>query len=99
MGWASFYDKARALSPSRFRPVFGLFPGRIGRPEVRPALPRQPLGLGAAPLSDLGVVAGREDFWDRGALEHRWSRVLRIFQQAFGKTFLDARRFLAHDAG
>src|SRR5271154_5115813 len=51
-----------------------------GRPEVRPALPGQPLGLGAAPGGDLGVVAGGEDFGDRPALPQLGAGVVRIFQ-------------------
>src|SRR5665213_2727975 len=99
MGWASFYDKARALSPSRFRPVFGLCPGQIGGPGVGPPLPREPLSLGGAPLSDLGVVAGREHLGDWRALQDGGPGVLRIFQQAIGKTLLGGRGLFAHDAG
>src|ERR1019366_6489802 len=98
MGWASFYDKARCLSPSRFGPVFGLFMGLIGRPEVRAARGGQPFGLGPAPGRDLAVVAGNEHVRDRLALPDRRPGVLRVFQQAVGETLLGDRGLLAHDA-
>jgi hypothetical protein len=64
-GWASFYDTAALLSPVPTRllalPRGGLFafaaPGQMRRPEVRPALAREPLGFTAPPSLDLGVVA------------------------------------------
>src|ERR1039458_9488226 len=98
MGWASFYDKARSLSPLRFRPVLGLFTGLIGRPQVRAARGGQPFALGLPPLRDLAVVARQQHVRDRLALEHRRPGVLRIFQQAIGEAFLGDRGLLSPEA-
>src|SRR5450830_885786 len=97
-GLASFYDKARALSPSAFGLVLGLLSGQIGLPEVRAPLPGQPLGLGSPPGHDFGVIAGQQHLRDRLALPDRRPGVLRVFQQAVGEAFLGGRGLLAHDA-
>src|SRR6202030_3337291 len=68
-----------------------------GRPEVRPARLSQPLGLGAAPGGDLGVVARGKDFGDRPALPDLGAGVVRIFQEPVRKALLGARGCRAHD--
>ena len=99
MGWRACITKLSACHPLDFGPFFGLFVRLVGRPEVRPALGGEPLGLGAPPRLDLGVVAGGEHLRDRLTLEDRWPRVLRIFKQSVGEAFLGRRGLLAHDAG
>src|SRR5260370_28324140 len=69
------------------------------RPEVRPALAREPLGFTAPPSLDLGVVAAGEDGGDGAPLPEVRARILRIFEQAVAEAFLRARGLLAHDAG
>src|SRR5260370_38591264 len=69
------------------------------RPEVRPALAREPLGFTAPPSLDLGVVAAGEDGRDGPTLPELRPRILRIFEQAVAEAFLRARGLLAHDAG
>src|SRR5580692_8035442 len=69
-----------------------------GRPEVRPALPGQPLGLGSAPGGDLGMVAREQDFRDRPVLPQLGAGVVRIFQEAVGTALLGTRGRGTHDA-
>src|SRR5215468_887155 len=105
-GRASFYDTGAALSPipARLlaRPLAGLFrlagAGQMGRPQIRAAGAREPLGLGAAPGRDLGMVAAGEDGRDRTALPHLRPGVLRVFEQALAEALLQARGLLAHHA-
>src|SRR5499427_7413565 len=106
-GRASFYDTGAALSPipARLlaRPLAGLFrlagAGQMGRPQIRAADAGEPLGLGAAPGRDLGMVAAGEDGGDRTALPHLRPGVLRVFEQTLAEALLQARSLLAHYAG
>src|SRR5262245_59531453 len=112
-GSASFYDTPGRLSPIRaglravplfglFRRLFGVFRPpcmrRVPRPEVRSAFPREPLGLAAAPVGDLGMVPGGQHVRDRMALPELGAGKLRVFEQALGEALLLPRRLLAHDA-
>src|SRR5258707_2253476 len=71
-GRASFYDTAAPLSPIPAGLLAGPFrlagAGQMGRPQIRAAGAREPLGLGAAPGRDLGMVAAGKDGGDRTAL-------------------------------
>src|SRR5262249_41885823 len=106
-GRASFYDTAAPLSPvpARLlaRPFAGPFrlagAGQMGRPQIRPACAGEPLGLGASPGRDLGMVAAGENVRDRTALPHLRPGVLRVFEQALAEALLQARGLLAHHAG
>ena len=71
----------------------------MGRPEVGPAFAGEPLGLGAPPGRDFGVVAGGQHLRDRPALEHLRPGILRVFQQPVGEALVRAGGLLAHDAG
>src|ERR1700689_3047746 len=80
---APIYGKAGGLSP--FRRVFwaSLAAPRLelpGGPEIGPPRLRQRLGLGLPPRRDPGVVAGKQDFWDRPALELLRAGILWVFQ-------------------
>src|SRR4029453_13067064 len=48
----------------------------IFRPQVGTALAGEPLGLGAPPGRDLGVIAGDEHVRDRAAFEQLRSRIV-----------------------
>src|SRR5713226_4028484 len=106
-GRASFYDTPRPLSPVRTGLLigpFGLFGvfrladmSQVRRPKVRAARPREPLGLGAPPIRDLGMVAGGQHLRDRTPLPQLRPGILRVFEKALGEAFLLARRLLAHD--
>src|SRR6516225_7101516 len=102
-GRASFYDTAAALSPIPAGLLAGPFrlagAGQMGRPQIRAADAGEPLGLGAAPGRDLGMVAAGEDGGDRTALPHLRPGVLRVFEQSLAKALLQARSLLAHHAG
>src|SRR5262249_33083986 len=86
-GRASFYDPRAALSPIPAgllaRPLARLFrlagASQMGHPQIRAAGAREPLGLGAAPGRDLGMVAAGEDGRDRTALPHPPPGVFRAF--------------------
>src|SRR5260370_29933272 len=73
-GRASFYGPAAPLSPIPAGLLAGPFrlagAGQMGRPQIRAAGAREPLGLGAAPGRDLGMVAAGEDGGGRTALPH-----------------------------
>src|SRR5262249_62262893 len=68
-GRASFYDTAALLSPipagllaGPFAGLFGLGDaGHMGGPQIRAAYAGEPLGLGAAPGRDLGMIAAGEN--------------------------------------
>src|SRR5438876_3971152 len=102
-GRASFYDTAAPLSPIPTGLLAGPFrlagAGQMGRPQIRAAGAREPLGLGAAPGRDLGMVAAGEDGGDRTALPELRPGILRVFEQAVAEALLCARGLLAHDAG
>src|SRR6202040_455146 len=102
-GRASFYDTAAALSPIPAGLLAGPFrladAGQMGRPQIRAAGAREPLGLAAAPGRDLGMVAAGEDGGDRMALPHLRPGVLRVFEQSLAEALLQARSLLAHHAG
>src|SRR3974390_1766894 len=74
-------------------------PCAICGPEVRPALPGGALRPGPGPGGNLGGVAGNEDVRDRLALKYGRPGVLRVFQEALGKTLLNRRGLLAHHPG
>src|SRR5262245_56128963 len=105
-GRASFYDTAAVLSPIPAGLLAGPFAGRfglgaadhMGRPQIRAADAGEPLGLGAAPGRDLGMVAAGENGGDRTALPHLRLGVLRVFEQALAEALLHARGLLAHHA-
>src|SRR5215510_13183606 len=106
-GRASFYDTAAPLSPvpagllaAPFAGLFGLGgAGHMGGPQIRAARAGEPLGLGAAPGRDLGMVAAGEDSRDRTALPELRPCILRVFEQAVAEALLRARGLPAHDAG
>src|SRR5215472_2526856 len=106
-GRASFYDTGAALSPvpagllaAPFAGLFGLAgAGQMRRPQIRAARAGEPLGLGATPGRDLGMVAAGEDGRDRAALPELRPGILRVFEQAVAEALLRARGLLAHDAG
>src|SRR5690348_4331934 len=50
--------------------------------KVRPPFAGDPLGLGAPPLRDFGMVSGIQDLGDGAALEILRPGVMRIFQPA-----------------
>src|SRR5262249_56496444 len=92
-GRASFYDTAALLSPIPAGllagPFAGLFgpgdAGHMGGPQIRAAYAGEPLGLGAAPGRDLGMIAASENGGDRTALPHLRLGVLRVFEQALAE--------------
>src|SRR5262249_9007375 len=106
-GRASFYDTGAALSPvpagllaAPFAGLFGLAgAGQMRRPQIRAACAGEPLGLGATPGRDLGMVARAEDGTDPAALAELRHGILRVFEQAVAEALLRARGLLAHDAG
>src|SRR5690606_38135470 len=57
-------------------------------PEVRAAFFGQPLGLGPPPVGDLRVMARKENLGYRAALPDGGFRILRVFDQTFGKGLL-----------
>src|SRR5260370_23465600 len=63
-GRASFYDTAAPLSPIPAGLLAGPFrlarAGQMGRPQIRAAGARGPLGLGAAPGPHLGLGPARK---------------------------------------
>src|SRR5262245_41397071 len=69
------------------------------RPQIRAARAGEPLGLGAAPGRDLGMVAAGKNGRDRTALPELRPGILRVFEQAVAEALLRARGLLAHDAG
>src|SRR5262245_11436106 len=85
-GRASFYDTAALLSPipagllaGPFAGLFGLGDaGHMGGPQIRAACAGEPLGLGAAPGRDLGMIAAGENGGDRTALPTLRPGVLRM---------------------
>src|ERR1041385_2762338 len=89
-------QRFRLVTPA-FGSGFRRFPGLVSRPEIGAARLGERLGLRPAPSFDLGVVARNQHLRDRLALEHRRTRVLRIFEQPVGKALLHGRGFLAHD--
>src|SRR5260370_38318418 len=101
-GRASFYDTAAPLSPIPAGLLAGPFrlagAGQMGRPQIRAAGAREPLGLGAAPGRDLGMVAAGEDGGDRTALPHLRPGVLRGFEQSLAEAPPQARSLLAPHA-
>src|SRR5260370_29781100 len=101
-GRASFYDTAAPLSPIPTGLLAGPFrlagAGRMGRPQIRAAGAREPLGLGAAPGRDLGMVAAGEDGGERTALPPLPPGVLRGFEQSLAEALLHAPSPLAHHA-
>src|SRR5258708_11600231 len=101
-GRASFYDTAAPLSPIPTGLLAGPFrlagAGRMGRPQIPAAGPPEPLGLGAAPGRDLGMVAAGDDGGDRTALPHPRPGVLRVFEQPLAEALLQARNLLAPHA-
>ena len=48
-----------------------------------------------APAGDFGVVAGRKNRWDGGALEVLWPRVVRILEQAAGVGIIQRAAWVA----
>src|SRR5690606_17689002 len=77
---------AREISRQVERPYTRPDPGSLGllpqpRPEVRPPLARQHLGLLAPPRLDASVIARGEDFGNVPPLEHLRPRIVRIFEQ------------------
>src|SRR5258708_23559085 len=94
-GRASFYDTAAPLSPIPAGLLAGPFrlagAGQMGRPQIRAAGAREPLGLGAAPGRDLGMVAARKDGGGRTAPPHPRPGVLRVFEQPLAEALLPAR--------
>src|SRR5262245_36135474 len=104
-GRASFYDTAALLSPIPAVLLAGPFAGlglgdagHMGRPQIRAAYAGEPLGLGAAPGRDLGMIAASENGGNRTALPHLRPGILRVFEQALAEALLHARGLLAHDA-
>src|SRR5262245_48559997 len=89
-GRASFYDTGAALSPvpagllaAPFVGLFGLAgTGQMRRPQIRAACAGEPLGLGATPGRDLGMVTAGEDGRDRAALPELRPGILRVCEQA-----------------
>src|SRR5262249_56211513 len=89
-GRASFYDTAALLSPvpagllaGPFAGLFGLGDaGHMGRPQIRAACAGEPLGLGAAPGRDLGMIAAGENGGGRQAPPTPSGRGLRGLWQA-----------------
>src|SRR5262249_52168087 len=106
-GRASFYDTAALLSPipagllaGPFAGLFGLGDaGHTGGPQIRAAYAGEPLGLGAAPGRDLGMIAAGENGGNRTALPHLRPGILRVLEQAPAEALLHTRVLLAHDAG
>src|SRR5262249_12937489 len=93
IGWAgraSSSDPGTDLPPFRPRLAAGSFRSSLpaGSPQVRPPRPREPLGLGAAPGRNLGVIPRCEDLRNRAALPELGPRILRVFEQPLREAFL-----------
>src|SRR5881397_1552651 len=89
-GRRRLYDRPARLSSLRI----ALRALKICRPEVRPPLPGQALGLAPPVSRDLPMIAGDEHIRNGPPLPDLGLGVLRVFEQALGKTFLAGRGFL-----